>query len=113
MLIDKLIPPNDAGVANWRWMIAIAVVLLLVNGAMGRGFMGIGAYASEHAMVEQGVKIDRLLILQIAQTLRDLKKEECRSNGNKYVILRTIEEYQQQYIEISGSRYPLSQCESS
>ena len=113
MLFDKIIPPDDpAKVTRWRWFIFIAVALLLFNASMGRGFMGIGAYASEHALVSQGVKIDKLLMLQLAQTLRDLKQEECRENGNKTILQRTIEDYQLEYVSVAGKRYPLSNCET-
>ena len=110
-LLDKITPPGDA-ITKWRWFIAIAVVLLLVNVAMGRGLLGIGAYASEGALQTQGTKIDRLLKLQIAATIRELKKEECRSNGNKTLLQDTIEDYQQQYIDVAGKRYPLPRCET-
>lgn len=112
-LLEKIIPPDDPNkVTNWRWFIVIAVGALILNGMSGRGFLfDMGAYASESALVSQGSKIDRLLTLQIATTLRDLKQEECRANGSKAVIQEAIEGYQQQYIEIAGARYPLTRCE--
>ncbi len=112
-LVEKLIPPNDPDkVTNWRWFIVIAVGALILNGMSGRGFVyGVGAYASETEVQSLSDKIDHGLVLQLATTLRDLKKEECRSNGNKAVLQGTIEDYQQQYIEIAGKRYPLPNCE--
>lgn len=115
-MLDKLIPPDDPkSVTRWRWVVAIGLGVLLVNGAAGRGMIPLlnGAYASEAALTDQTKKIDKLLKLQIATTLRDLRKEECRANGNKHIIQDTIEEYQQQYIEVAHTRYPLPKCEET
>ena len=113
-VLDKIVPPDDPSKVNgWRWFIAIAVGLLIINGVSGRGLTyGLGAYASETALQNTDSKLDRLLTLQIAAALRDLKQEECRANGNKHLLQNTIESYQQQYIEVAGERYPLPRCET-
>jgi len=112
-LFDKIVPPDDPSkVTSWRWFIAIAVMVLLVNGFAGRGlFYDIGAYASETTVQNLSDKIDRGLVLQLATTLRDLKTQECAANGNKVALQNIIEDYQQQYINIAHVRYPLPPCE--
>ena len=114
-MLDKLIPPDDPRkVTNWRWFVAIAVALIAVNSIAGRiGMFGFGAYASAAELQEQSKKIDRLLTISLAQTIRDLRKEECRADGNKRTLQNTIEEYQEQYREITGQRYPLPPCENN
>ena len=109
-MLDKLVPPNDPEkVTTWRWLIVIVVTMLCLNGFAGRGILydGMGAYASETALTKQGEKIDRVLVLQTASTLRDLKREECVANGSKAAIQAAIEEIQQDYIKLTGTRYPL------
>jgi hypothetical protein len=75
--------------------------------------IGIGyarfATASEVKLVE--AKIDRVLQIQIASTLRSLQMEYCRANGNKQTIADTIEDYEREYRELTGERYPLPKCE--
>ena len=113
-IIDRVIPPDDPKkVASWRWIIAVCVLALLANGVMGRGLTlgGFGAYASETTVQSLSAKIDRGLKLQIATTLRDLKKEECAANGNKAMLQNIIEDYQTQYFDIASERYPLPPCE--
>jgi hypothetical protein len=113
--IFNVSPPQDEDpqVTKWRWIIVVFVLILGLNGVMGRGaFYGFGAYALASDMQKVDTKTDRILTLQIASALRDLKKEECRSNGNKHIIRSTIEEYQEQYEEIKGKRYPLPSCEN-
>ena len=110
MKLDTLIPPGDP-VTRWRWLVAIAVTLLILNGLSGRGLIGIGTYAYANDVVVQGEKIDRILALQIAASLRQLNEELCRANGNKSILEQTIEKYQQEYREITRERYPLPSCE--
>jgi len=112
-MLDKIIPPDDpTKVTRWRWFIAIAVAALVLNGVAGRtGILGVGAYAYASDVKEQGQKIDRLLVLQVASSLRDLKKSQCVANGNKDFLDKLIEEYQQQHIELTTARYPLTPCE--
>ena len=111
-LIKELLPPGSP-VTRWRWLIAIAVTALVVNGLAGRGALGSDfAFASQKEQQQQGEKIDRILKLQIAATLRDLRKQECTANGNKTLILATIEDYQEDYKELNGGvRYPLPPCD--
>ena len=112
-MLERLIPPDEPHkVTRWRWGVFIALGLLLINSAAGRGIIPGFAYASEHQVEKQGEKLDKLLALQIASIIRDLRKEECAANGSKSVIQRTIDEYQAQYIEITGRRYPIPQCTS-
>lgn len=113
-IIDRVVPPDDPNkVAGWRWVIAVCVLALLANGIMGRGLTlgGFGAYASETTVQSLSEKIDKGLMLQLATTMRDLKKEECVSNGNKAMLQNIIEDYQQQYIDMAHVRYPLPPCE--
>lgn len=115
-MLEKIIPPDEPEkIYRWRWAVFIALGLLLINAAAGRGLFPIlPAYASEKALQEQSTKIDRLLKLQIASTLRDLRRQECTANGNRALIQRAIEDYQEDYKEINGGiRYPLPPCEVS
>ncbi len=112
-ILAKLIPPDDPRkVTNWRWFVVIAIVLLLVNVAVGRGliFAGIGSYAYAAEVAENSHKIDRIEALSLAQTLRGLREDECRANGNKETIRDTMEQFQQDYHDIKGERYPLLSC---
>ena len=112
-LLDKIIPPDDPKkVTNWRWFMVIAVGLIIFDSVSGRGgvYSGFGAYASEASVQTLSDKMDRSFVLQLASTLRDLKIEECRANGNKQLIQQHIEEAQQDYIEITNKRYPLTPC---
>ena len=67
------------------------------------------ARASEVKLVE--AKVDRVLELQMAATLRSLQTEYCNANGNKLIIASTIDGYQREYRELTGERYPLPKCE--
>ena len=110
-MIERLVPPDDPKkVTSWRWVVVIVIGALMLNGFAGRGmlFSGVGAYASEHVMQEQAVKIDKVLALQIATMLRDLKKDECVANGNKRALQAAIEDLQLDYVALTGRRYPLS-----
>jgi len=111
-LLDRIIPPDDPKkVTNWRWVMVIALGLVVLNGMSGRGLTyGVGAYASEASVQSLSDKMDRSFVLQLAATLRDLRKEECRANGNKQLLQQHIEEAQQDYIEITNKRYPLTPC---
>ena len=109
-MLDKLTPPDTAE-GKWRWYLAIAVAVIFVNSMAGRGLLGFGEFASAEELQKQGTKMDRILILQIAGNLRDLKREECRANGNKQIIQKTIEDYQEQYRALAGIRFPLGDCE--
>jgi len=112
-VLNRIIPPNSPErVTQWRWFVFIALSIALINGAAGRGLFPLfDAYASESALSAQTDKIDKLLKMNIAATLRELRKEECSSNGNLRTIQNTIEEYQQQYIDLTNQRYPLPKCD--
>lgn len=114
-MLDKIIPPDDPKkVTNWRWFLTIAVALMLLDSIAGRagiGFLGVSSYASASELEDQGEKIDKMLALQVATILRDLNREKCRANGNRRTIELTIEDYQQEYVEVTGRRYPLPPCE--
>ena len=59
-LIEKLIPPdNPEKQAQWRWLVFITLLLLLFNGAIGRGIVwGVGSYAYASDVTDNGKKID-------------------------------------------------------
>ena len=94
--LQNLIPPDDPDKVNkWRWFIAIGLSLLLVDGFIGRGLLidsGSYAYASDVTKVES--KVDRMLALSIATTLRGLRSDECRANGSKAALQDTMERHQ-------------------
>ena len=111
-LLEKFVPPDDPKkVGRWRWFIAIAVISLILNSVSGRGFLfTTGSYAYASDVADNGAKIDRLTVLSLAQTLRGLRADECRANGNKETIRATMEQFQQDYIDLQGERYPLLSC---
>jgi hypothetical protein len=108
-MAKALIPPDDNTVGKrikqWRWVIAVAVAFLLVNGAAGRGWLvGFGAYASSS-------DVQIILELQFAEELRALQKQMCDLPlGKRATLERVIEEYQRRYQEVTGRRYPLVAC---
>lgn len=83
----------------------LAVVGLILASSWGYGNY---ARAGEVAAVES--KIDRVLEIQLAATLRQMQDEYCRANGSKAAIQDIIEDYQRQYRELTGRRYPLPAC---
>lgn len=83
----------------------LAVVALIIVSWWGFGNY---ARASEVQAVES--KIDWVLEIQLAATLREMQNEYCRANGNKAAIQDIIEDYQRQYRELTGRRYPLPAC---
>ena len=110
--IKELLPPGDP-MTRWRFVMVGILIALLLNSAAGRGvFGGVLQYASAAETRQNSVKIDRILKLQIAQTLRDLREQECRANGNIRLIQDTIEDYQEEYKNLNqGKRYPLPSCD--
>ena len=112
-LIAKLIPPDDPRKeTQWRWLVFITLVLLLFNGAIGRGIMlGVGSYAYASDVAKNEKAINRVLVLGYARELRNLRIDECIANGSKSAIRAAMEEFQLDYIELTGIRYPLLSCE--
>ena len=83
---------------------------LVIAGMVAVGFLFANyATASEVKMVE--AKVDRVLQLQMAATIRSLQFEWCNANGNKIIIASTIDDYQREYRELTGERYPLPKCD--
>jgi len=85
--------------------------LVVIIGLSIFAIYGYKNFASADEVQKVEAKIDRVLIMQLAETLRNLQAEYCRSNGNKATIRRTIEDYEQQYRELTGERYPLQDCQ--
>lgn len=107
-LLKFLIPPkNSENASPWRWAVFIAVLVLLANGAAGRGLLwGYGAYAAA-----QDVKI--ILELQYADVISGLHKQLCEAKKRGEPTARlehALEDYQRRYRELTGERYPLSNC---
>ena len=67
------------------------------------------ASASEVKIVE--TKVDRVLELTLSGTLRSLHFEWCKANGNKMILVSTIDDYQREYRSLTGDRYPLPKCD--
>ncbi len=110
-----LVPPKNGeateGVTHWRWMVCGAMLLLILNGAAGRGFLGVGEYAAASDM-QRILEIQfESLELQVATELRELQKQLCElSPAKRNTLERVIEDYQQRYAKITGHRYPLKSC---
>ena len=111
-----LVPPKNGaatpGVTQWRWAIFVSILLLLLNSAAGRGFLGgYGSYAAAADMQKILEVQFESLELQVATELRELQKQLCElSLGNRLTLERVIEDYQQRYSKITGHRYPLKSC---
>ncbi len=106
-LLKYIVPPQaSAQVTPWRWVIVVAVLLLLTNAGAGRGFLGgYGGYAAQ-----QDVQI--ILELQYAATIVDLYEQICSMRpGRNQAIETALEDYQRRYASITGRRYPLRACE--
>jgi len=69
------------------------------------------ASASEVKIVE--TKVDRVLELTLSGTLRSLQFEWCKANGNKMILVSTIDDYQREYRSLTGDRYPLPKCDKT
>ena len=87
--------------------------------------VGFAVYAFEnhadaqdiHVLAEKVDKnsksIDRVLILQIAESLRNLQIQRCELDDveGKRTLSHTIEALQDDYRLLTGSRYPLRDCD--
>ena len=78
-----------------------------------------GNYASAEDLKadikDNSTKIDRILKLQIAESIRGLSVQVChsKSDSEKRILLQTVEDLQQDYEEIAGSRYPVQACSTN
>lgn len=86
--------------------------------------VGYAVYASQnHARAEDIQQLsqqvakntstaNKILKLQIAQSLRSLHEQRCKSEDRdtRRTLARTIEELQDDYKELDGARYPLPAC---
>lgn len=57
-------------------------------------------------------KIDKVLMLQIAESLRNLQNQKCVTTDHeaRRVLSQTIDDLQAEYRRITGERYPLQDC---
>lgn len=57
-------------------------------------------------------KADKILKLQLAESLRTLQEQRCNTEerDTRRTLTQTIEELQEDYKEIDGARYPLKPC---
>ena len=106
--INYIVPPEDPKlVKRWRWAIFIVVLLLIVNAASSRGLLGgYGAHAAA-----QDVK--SILALQLAESSRYYHDQFCQAQTNEEPtdrLAQTLEEYQLQYKDVTGDRYPTGSC---
>ena len=111
--LQNLIPPDDPRKLNkWRWFIAVALVVLIFDGLSGRGLiLPAGSYAYASDVAQNAKKIDRILVLNYAREIRNLRIDECKANGNKSAIRSAMEQFQQEYKELTGDRYPILSCQ--
>lgn len=107
--LKLLLPPkhdaSDRHVHSWRWVIVVAVVLLLANAAGGRGYLPfVPAYANA-----ADVKV--ILELQLAEEIRNIHSQICQQPpANRRALQNVLEDYQRRYRELTGNRYPLPAC---
>lgn len=93
--------------------------MLVVIGLLAYAFFSNATYATEQDVKQLVAKIDtnnsrieRVLTLQIAESLRTLQKQLCAANTGLETdaLQRTIETLQSDYISLTRSRYPLQSC---
>lgn len=107
--VKLILPPkHDASerhVHGWRWVIVVAMLLLITNAAGGRGWLPfIPAYA-------MGSDVKVLLELQYAEVIRGLQTQICNASGQNVATLQqTLEDYQRRYRDLTGQRYPTTPC---
>jgi hypothetical protein len=63
-------------------------------------------------VVDNTGKIDKVLMLQIAESLRNLQNQKCATDDHEAqrVLDQTIDDLQAEYRSITGERYPLQGC---
>ncbi len=103
--LNFFVPPKDhEGVHRWRWAIFVVLLLLVGNATAGRGLLGYGAYAA-------AADVKTILELQYAEVIRDLHNQICATMPLRNATLENaLEDYQLQYEELHGARYPLMAC---
>ncbi len=57
-------------------------------------------------------QVDRVLTLQIAESIRNLHRQRCSANDAeaRRTLARTIDDLQAEYRRLTGARYPLTAC---
>jgi hypothetical protein len=57
-------------------------------------------------------KVDRILIMQITEWLQSLQIQRCLASGeNRRTLSSTIEDFQEDYRDLTGARYPIRPCD--
>lgn len=81
---------------------------------------GFNTYASAGEIKDLSGKVDRntssieqVLMLQLAEALRSLQTQLCRADDHEAekTLSSTIEDLQADYRQLTGSRYPLRDCD--
>ena len=64
-------------------------------------------------VADNTLKADKILKLQLAESLRTLQEQRCNSEerDTRRALTQTIEDLQEDYKELSGTRYPLKPCD--
>lgn len=71
-------------------------------------------HASSDEVIQLSSKVERVLILQIGESIRSLNNQMCEVEGHqKEILLQTIDDLQQDYIKLTGTRYPTAPCTTS
>lgn len=85
--------------------------MIAVLALIGYGVFTSLTHASNSNVTDIESKIDRVLILQLGESIRNLARQVCVAEGeNKRILQQTVEDLQQDYIEIAGQRYPVVPC---
>lgn len=86
----------------------IAVVALLAFAVYAQSGH---ARASEVSKLRE--QVDRVLVLQLGESIRSLSRQICElpEGSTKRDLVRTRDDLQEDYRELTGARYPVQSCQ--
>lgn len=115
-LISAVFPPGVPAVMKWRLSVFVFMVLFMGHIGWACGYLGPiglgGGFALAADQKETDRKLTKILQLQISERIRSLSYE-CRvlvGHDAKARKASEIEEWQLQYRQLSGERYPEPGC---
>lgn len=98
------------GAITVGWRLALVVHIAFACGWLG--FLGLPGFAMASDQKATDTKLTKILQLQISDRIRSLSYERCLLIGQDQKARKAseIEEWQLQYRQISGERYPEPGC---
>lgn len=115
-LITAIFPPGVPAVMKWRLSVFVFIVAFLGHVGWACGYLGPiglgGGFALAADQKATDAKLTRILQLQISERIRSLSYERCLVIGHDAKARKAgeIEEWQMQYRQLSGERYPEPGC---